>query len=101
MLRHGKVERTLDVREKSHPAYLEYVQNLYSYLVSFFERALPLVNIHAKIKEEEGNFASAWGSGQVADWAESSTKPKTAPVNEGGIWCPYCASQTPVRFAKP
>jgi splicing factor 3A subunit 3 len=95
MLRHGRVERTLDVREKSLPAYLEYVQTLYNYLVSFFERALPLVDIRAKIKEEEDNFASAWEAGQVEGWsAESSKKASAASGGAGGdgtgIWCPYC-----------
>jgi len=93
MLRHSKVERTLDVREKSLPEYLAYVQSLYNYLVSFFERALPLIDIQAKVKEEEANFASAWDAGQVSGWAESSTKPKpAAAVNGSGIWCPYCTS---------
>jgi splicing factor 3A subunit 3 len=88
MLRHGKVERTLDVKEKSIPAYLEYVQMLYNYLVSFFERALPLINIHTKIKEEEDNFAAAWEAGQVEGWKAESSK-KASAAGEG-IWCPYC-----------
>ena len=93
MLRHGKVERTLDVREKSLPAYLEYVQTLHSYLMSFFSRALPLLDLEAKMKEDEDSFASAWEADQVSGWAESSTKPKAAPIaNARGIWCPYCAS---------
>ncbi|GFZ42563.1 hypothetical protein JCM24511_00279 [Saitozyma sp. JCM 24511] len=94
MLRHGRVERTLDVREKSLPAYLEYVQTLYNYLVSFFERALPLVDIRAKIKEEEDNFASAWEAGQVEGWSAESSKKASAAGGAGGdgtgIWCPYC-----------
>ena len=87
MLRQGKVERTLDVKEKSLPAYLEYVQTLYNYLVSFFDRALPLTDIHQKIKEEEEKFETAWAAGQVEGW-ESEGK-KAAPVGEG-IWCPFC-----------
>jgi len=93
MLRHGRVERTLDVKEKAHPAYLEYLQTLFNYIVSFFERALPLVDIQLTIKEEEKKFASSWEAGQVSGWAESSTKPKVAVVNgTGGIWCRYCKS---------
>ncbi|KAK4683934.1 splicing factor 3A subunit 3, partial [Tremellales sp. Uapishka_1] len=90
MLKHGKVERTLDVKEKSTQAYLEYVQTLYAYVVSFFERALPLIDIQTKIKEEEENFDSAWMAGQVAGWAESSSKANAAPKEGGGIWCPFC-----------
>ena len=87
MLRQGKVERTLDVKEKSLPAYLEYVQTLYNYLVSFFDRALPLTDIHQKIKEEEEKFEAAWAAGEVEGW-ETEGK-KAAPVGEG-IWCPFC-----------
>ena len=90
MLRHGRVERTLDLREKSLPAYFEYVQMLYTYLVSFFERALPLVNMREKLKEEEDSFASSWAAGQISGWAESSTKVKVAAINGSGIWCSYC-----------
>ena len=98
MLRHGKVERTLDVREKSLPSYLEYVQTLHSYLISFFSRALPLLDLEAKMKEEEDSFASAWVADEVSGWAESSTKPKSAPIaNVRGIWCPYCASSRHVE----
>jgi hypothetical protein len=88
MLRQGKVERTLDVKEKSLPAYLEYIQTLYNYLVSFFDRALPLTNIHQKIREEEEKFEAAWSAGQVEGW-ESEGPKKTAPTGEG-IWCPFC-----------
>lgn len=88
MLRQGKVERTLDLKEKSLPAYLEYVQTLYSYLVSFFDRSLPLVDIHSKIRQEEERFEAAWAAGQVDGWEIDSGK-KTAPSGEG-IWCPYC-----------
>ncbi|KAK8861591.1 hypothetical protein IAR55_002414 [Kwoniella newhampshirensis] len=89
MLKHGKVERTLDLKEKSTAAYLEYVQTLYNYLISFFERALPLVNIHAKIKEEEDKFEAAWGAGQVSGWEAGSSKGKAQPTGDG-IWCQYC-----------
>jgi splicing factor 3A subunit 3 len=90
MLRQGKVERTLDVKEKSLPAYLEYVQTLYNYLVSYFDRALPLTNIHSKIKEEQDKFEAAWTAGEVPGW-ESEGPKKSAPTGEG-IWCPFCMS---------
>ena len=91
MLRQGKVERTLDLKEKSLPAYLEYVQTLYTYLVSFFDRALPLIDIHSKIKEQEEQFEAAWNAGQVEGWEAASGKKGPAPAGEG-IWCPYCKS---------
>jgi len=94
MLRQGKVERTLDVKEKSLPAYLEYVQTLYNYLVSFFDRALPLTDIHQKIKEEEEKFEAAWAAGEVEGW-EAEGK-KAAPAGEG-IWCPFCKLCDPQR----
>lgn len=88
MLKHGKVERTLDIKEKSNAAYLEYVQTLYTYLLSFFERALPLVNIQKKIKEEEQRFETAWEADQVDGWENSGVKKQ---ANNGeGIWCQYC-----------
>lgn len=88
MLKHGKVERTLDVKEKSNAAYLEYVQTLYTYLLSFFERALPLVNVQEKIKEEEQRFEKAWEANQVDGWENSGAKKQ---ANNGeGIWCQYC-----------
>lgn len=90
MLRQGKVERTLDVKEKSLPAYLEYVQTLYNYLVTFFDKALPLTDIRSKVKEEEDKFEAAWAAGEVEGW-ETEAK-KAAPVGEG-IWCPYCKSE--------
>ena len=98
MLRQGKVERTLDVKEKSLPAYLEYVQTLYNYLVSFFDRALPLTNIHQKIKEEEERFEAAWAAGEVEGW-ESEGPKKTAPTGEG-IWCPFCKLSTAQQITK-
>jgi splicing factor 3A subunit 3 len=98
MLRQGKVERTLDVKEKSLPAYLEYVQTLYNYLVSFFDRALPLTNIHQKIKEEEERFEAAWAAGEVEGW-ESEGPKKAAPVGEG-IWCPFCKLRAKVRVSQ-
>lgn len=88
MLKHGKVERTLDLKEKSNAAYLEYVQTLYTYLLSFFERALPLVNIQKKIKEEEQRFETAWEADQIDGWENSGAK-KQANGGEG-IWCQYC-----------
>lgn len=91
MLRQGKVERTLDLKEKSLPAYLQYVQTLYTYLVSFFDRALPLIDIHSKIKAEEEKFEAAWNEGKVEGWEEVSGKKGAAPAGEG-IWCPYCQS---------
>lgn len=91
MLKHGKVERTLDVKEKLLPAYLEYVSHLYQYLLSFFERALPLIDIRAKLQEEEDSFAAAWEANQVSGWeAESSGSKKAAPADAAGIWCEYC-----------
>lgn len=92
MLRLGKVERTLDVKEKSLPAYLEYVQTLYTYLVSFFDRTLPLINVHTQIRQEEEQFEAAWAAGQVEGWqSESGKQSSAAPAGEG-IWCPYCMS---------
>lgn len=88
MLKHGKVERTLDLKEKSNAAYLEYVQTLYTYLLSFFERALPLVNIQKKIKDEEQRFETAWEADQIDGWENSGAK-KQANGGEG-IWCQYC-----------
>lgn len=91
MLRHGRVERTLDLKEKSTAGYLEYTQTLYNYLVSFFGRALPLVDIQAKIKADQEDFESAWRAEQVEGWeAESSSRGKVAVPAGAGIWCPYC-----------
>nr|XP_019050393.1 splicing factor 3A subunit 3 [Kwoniella bestiolae CBS 10118]OCF29323.1 splicing factor 3A subunit 3 [Kwoniella bestiolae CBS 10118] len=93
MLKSGKVERTLDLKEKTTQGYLEYVQTLYNYLLSFFERALPLVNVQAKLAEEEEEFKKDWADGKVAGWeAESSSNAKKAQGNGTGegIWCQYC-----------
>lgn len=91
MLRHGKVERTLDVKEKSVPAYLEYVQTLYNYIVSFFDRALPLIDIHKQIRDLEEQFEISWAGGQVEGWEpESSSSKGKSALNTEGIWCPYC-----------
>ena len=92
MLRRETVERNLELRDKSTREYLEYVQTLYNYLVSFFERALPLMDLDAKLKEEGDNFAAAWEAGQVEGWTEGPAWKKAAvkPAGEG-IWCPYCA----------
>lgn len=90
MLRKGDLERTLSLKEKSTPAYLTYAQTLYSYLLSFFERALPLVDIQAKVSEEEEKFEELWKEGKVEGWdgeAESSSAAKPAAE---GIWCKYC-----------
>ncbi|WVR03823.1 hypothetical protein IAU60_000819 [Kwoniella sp. DSM 27419] len=91
LLKSGRVERTLDLKEKTTAGYLEYVQTLYNYLVSFFERALPLVDIHAQLKRQEEDFKAAWEAGQVEGWApESSTRAKAQPSTGEGIWCKYC-----------
>ena len=92
MLRHSKIERTLDVREKSNAQYLEYVQTLYNYLVSFFDRALPLEDVHGRLTEWESSFESAWVAGQVDGWDEKSNGSRISkPMENGdGIWCPYC-----------
>lgn len=98
MLRQGKVERTLDTKEKSVPEYLAYIQGIYSYLLSFFDRALPLINVQKRLKQAEDDFAAAWEAGSVRGWeAESSSKPKQV---EGGIWCPYCQCST-ARASSP
>ncbi|WWC96929.1 hypothetical protein V866_003804 [Kwoniella sp. B9012] len=89
MLKSGKVERTLDLKEKSTQGYLEYVQTLYNYLLSFFERALPLVNIQAKLKEEEEKFNRAWDSGEIYGWERANTL-GNAPQDDEGIWCKFC-----------
>ena len=90
MLRHGKLERTLLVREKTTPAYLNYAQTLYDYLVGFFNRALPLVDLQKKLIEEEDNFASAWEAGQMSGWEDEKKKSDT-PAGEA-IWCGFCMS---------
>ncbi|WVQ79096.1 hypothetical protein IAT38_001190 [Cryptococcus sp. DSM 104549] len=91
MLKHGKVERTLDVKEKSLPGYLEYVQTLHNYLLSFFERALPLLNVQAKVKELEKAFEAAWEAGQVEGWESASGSKGKAQENSGeGLWCQFC-----------
>lgn len=88
MLKTGRVERALDVRERSNAEYLDYVKSLYAYLVSFFERALPLVDLKAKIAEEEASFEKAWAAGEVKGWGEAGSSSK---LEGNGIWCPYCA----------
>ncbi|TXT12875.1 hypothetical protein VHUM_01276 [Vanrija humicola] len=91
MLRQGRVERTLDVKEKSTAAYLAYVQTLYNYLVSFFRRALPLINVQKKLDASEASFESAWAADEVPGWSEGKSGGKKAEANGGaGIWCPYC-----------
>lgn len=87
MLRGGSVERNLETRERSTAAYSTYLETLYDYLIGFFNRALPLINVHSKLKHEEDNFASAWEAGQVGGWGEA--KPKAA-ASSGAIWCGYC-----------
>jgi splicing factor 3A subunit 3 len=84
MLRRGYVEKTLDMKERGSTAYLEYVQTIYNYLLSFFDRALPLVNVQQKLKEEEDTFASAWEAGQIGGWQKGDDAPSE------GIWCEYC-----------
>ncbi|WVN90747.1 uncharacterized protein L203_105990 [Cryptococcus depauperatus CBS 7841] len=90
MLKQGKIERTLDAKERALPGYLEYVQTLYNYLMSFFERALPLVNVQAKIKEEEKRFETAWETGNVKGWETSNGVKKQIGKEGEGIWCQYC-----------
>ena len=91
MLKTGKVERTLLLREKITPAYLNYVQTLYDYLTGYFNRALPLVNLQEKLKEEEDNFAAAWEAGTVEGWEEERKKASAAAGE--AIWCGYCGSR--------
>ena len=88
MLKSGKVERTLLLREKTTPAYLNYVQTLYDYLTGYFNRALPLINLQEKLRQEEDNFAAAWEAGTVEGWEEERKK-AAAPAGEA-IWCGYC-----------
>ena len=87
MLRRGYVEKTLDMKERGSNAYLEYVQTIYTYLLSFFDRALPLVNVQAKLQEEEETFAMAWEAGTIQGWQRGSARDEV-PVE--GIWCEYC-----------
>ena len=90
MLRHGKLERTLETRDKATAGYLNYVQTLYDYLVGFFNRALPLINLQEKLKEEEEKFATEWESNSLPGWEEKK-KAAAAPVGEA-IWCGFCQS---------
>ena len=90
MLRHGKVERTLDTKEKTNQAYVNYVQTLYDYLVGFFSRALPLINVQAKLKEEEDNFATAWEADQVERWEDAKKSSASAAPAGEAIWCGFC-----------
>jgi splicing factor 3A subunit 3 len=90
MLRQGTVERNLYTREKSTPAYIKYLETLFDYLIGFFNRALPLVNVQTKLKEEEDNFATSWEAGQVGGWGEE--KKPAASASSGAIWCGYCES---------
>lgn len=63
------------------------MKGLYTYVAGFFERAVPLVDIKAKIEEEEANFEADWEGGRLPQWTEKGAK----PAAEGsGIWCPYC-----------
>lgn len=63
---------------------------LYNYLVSFFERALPLVNLKAKLEEEQTKFEAAWANDEIPGWSEASSSAKKVANGGAGIWCPYC-----------
>jgi splicing factor 3A subunit 3 len=90
MLRQGRVERTLYLKEKARPAYLEYVKGLYTYLAGFFERALPLFDIQKTLAELEAKFEADWAAGSIEGWTDGKATSTAANGGEG-IWCPYCA----------
>lgn len=69
-------------------ANLRYVQTIYNYLVSFFDRALPLIDIHKKLKEDDAEFEKLWAAGEIEGWTEG--KANGGVLNKEGIWCPYC-----------
>ncbi|WWC87900.1 uncharacterized protein L201_002800 [Kwoniella dendrophila CBS 6074] len=96
----GNNNNNLDLKEKSSAAYLEYVQTLYNYLIGFFERSLPLINLQSKLKQEEENFKSLWEKNEFEGWkiennnnnnnaSTSQTNPNPNNTQEG-LWCKYC-----------
>ncbi|KAH7911562.1 hypothetical protein BJ138DRAFT_1172473 [Hygrophoropsis aurantiaca] len=72
--------------------YESYIQNLHDYLLSFFKRTQPLVDVQSKYRGAEADFDSKWDAGEIADWEESKNA-KQAPNANGageGIWCSAC-----------
>lgn len=96
MLKQGIVERHFSLEQKVSAPYLLYLQTLHDYLISYFTRVQPLINIVTELRGEEADFETSWDAGQVKDWTPpskggaSTSASASATGVEQPIWCPYC-----------
>lgn len=50
------------------PAYRRYLEDLKSYLESFFDRAQPLVDYRSHLQQIQASFEEDWAAGQIPGW---------------------------------
>ncbi|CAE7530320.1 SF3A3 [Symbiodinium microadriaticum] len=54
---------------KSHKAYVQYISSLWEYLLDFFRRVQPLVEVEDLLAEWRAAFEKKWSVGDVSGWA--------------------------------
>lgn len=99
MLISGKVSEEIDHKERESPAYLDYVNNLHTYLLDFLRRTHPLETgrIMRVLKSVEKEFNHQWEEGKVDGWQRKNVTNGKNGVTTGasngessGIWCNAC-----------
>lgn len=55
---------------KFHKAYMQYVESLLRYLISFHERTQPLKSAVKLVEEVEDDFAKNWDAGELLGWED-------------------------------
>lgn len=61
-----------------------YVQSLHDYLISFYQRAIPLENFDADLTKVDGAFEHEWQAGTLPGWE------KDEEGESAGQFCVAC-----------
>ncbi|KAG5728505.1 Splicing factor 3A subunit 3 [Termitomyces sp. T112] len=70
-----------------------YIQNLYTYLLSFAKRTQPLVDVDTQQQEAEADFNKLWEARELSGWEENKSQVSANGNGSAGIWCAACQKQ--------
>ncbi|KAG6821535.1 hypothetical protein H0H93_000044 [Arthromyces matolae] len=89
----GPIHDSLPKEARFSKDYETYIQNLYTYLLSFSKRTQPLRDLETQQHEVETEFNRQWEGQEISGWEESKPQPSVNGNGSTGIWCAACQKQ--------
>lgn len=72
--------------------YMSYLKNLLDYLVSFYRRTQPLVDLDDVFQEASVNFEKQWKDGKIAGWNAPENN-NQIEATQSNLYCAPCEKQ--------